>query len=766
MEYRGLKLDRFQEEAIRHIEGGHSVLVAAPTGTGKTLIADYLIEHILADGGEIIYTAPVKALSNQKYRQYVKLYGREQVGLITGDLVINRDAPIRIMTTEILRNMLLAAQASEDDDAADDEAVIQEKLDQREQQALQETASQADMSMPDLERLRAVIIDEIHFLDDPERGTVWEELLIYLPSQIRILGLSATLSNLDEFAAWLSSIRKTNVHVVLEEKRTVPLELRLANLETGLVKLEEFNRRFVHWKKNRGGASVDDRGGRSGERGGRGGRADRRGGKHQDRGRGRDRGDRDEKRETVTNHLDTIGMLSSDSFPAIYFIYSRKFVEVFASQLAASPIGRRAISREQSRAIEQKLKEFETQFPGVLSLKLRKMYLQGVAFHHAGLHVGLKALVEELYENRLLNVLYCTTTFAMGINMPARTVVFDGLTKFNGVTVVPLTVREFMQMAGRAGRRGIDPVGNIVVRQNFSDYEELQPLLKVLLSNKAEPVQSSFNLSFNSVVNLLDRFEESEIRFMLEQSFKAYQSTQHAAELRTQLDRLPAADPNYTPDEDQNARERRRQRREVASLQRRLAEHERPMIWEAFQRKVSFLRAHGYVDKHNQLNTPARILRHIKIEEIFVTELVMSGVLEERTPEELFGIMCGLVQTLPRQARVRKPTEKWWSIFETLHDIYDSEVVTVAEELIGLPTVFTPELMPLGERWARGEKLANLLEDIHNPTDMSGDLVGAFRRAKDLIGQLRHVHYTDEHRRRELTALLRQVTRDEVEVLD
>ncbi len=767
MEYRGLQLDRFQEEAIRHIQGGHSVLVAAPTGTGKTLIADYLIEHILASDGEIIYTAPVKALSNQKYRQYVKLYGREKVGLITGDLVINRDAPIRIMTTEILRNMLLAAQADVDETADVTMPIAHEPLDKREQQAWMETASQADMRMPDLTRLRAVIIDEIHFLDDPERGTVWEELLIYLPSEIRILGLSATLSNLNEFAAWLSSIRKTNVHVVLEEKRTVPLELRLANINTGLVKLDEFNRQFVHWKKSRKAAGVDDRdskGGKSDRRSGSG-RASRRGGKQQDRGRRGGEESRDQ-RDQMTNHLDTINLLSSDSFPAIYFIYSRKFVEVFASQLAAAPIGRRGISHEQSQAIQQRLKEFNDQFPGVLSMKLRKMYAQGVAFHHAGLHVGLKALVEELYEARLLNVLYCTTTFAMGINMPARTVVFDGLTKYNGVAVVPLTVREFMQMAGRAGRRGIDTVGNIVVRQNFSDYEELKPLLQILLSNKAEPVQSSFNLSFNSVVNLLDRFEEPEIRFMLEQSFKAFQSTQQAAELRTQLDRLPAADPDYEADEDDNARERRRRRREVASLQRRLAEHERPMIWEAFQRKVSFLRANGYVDKNNELQTPARILRHIKIEEIFVTELVLSGVLEERTPEELFGIMCGLVQTLPRQARVRKPGEKWWPIFEHLHDVFDSEVVTVGEELIGMETVFTPELMPLGERWANGEKLVNLLEDINNPTDMSGDLVGAFRRAKDLIGQLRHVHYADTHRRRELTQLLRTVTRDEVEVLD
>ncbi|MBA2661318.1 MAG: DEAD/DEAH box helicase [Bradymonadaceae bacterium] len=758
MEYRGLKLDRFQEEAIRHIEAGHSVLVAAPTGTGKTLIADYLIEHVLEGDGEIIYTAPVKALSNQKYRQYCKLYGRDKVGLITGDLVINRDAPIRIMTTEILRNMLLEGQAPPRD--ADEEKpwdVELESLSPKEKKAWLETASPADVTMPDLERLRAVIIDEIHFLDDPERGTVWEELLIYLPSEIRILGLSATLSNLDEFANWLSSIRKTTVRVVLEEQRTVPLELQLANRDTGLASLEHFNREFAHWKKaaqKEKGANVDDKKGRN--------EGSRRGGRHSGKQGGRERSK--DSAERMTNHSDVIEMLPEKSFPALYFIYSRKFVELFATQLAGSRAGQRFSNWEKRFAIDERLEAFDKQFPNVLTRKLRQMYAQGIAFHHAGLHVALKALVEELYESRLLNVLYCTTTFAMGINMPARTVIFDSLTKFNGTEIVPLTVREFMQMAGRAGRRGIDTVGHIVVRQNFSDYEELQPLLKRLLSNKSEPVLSSFNLSFNSVVNLLDRFSEREIRFILEQSFKAYQSTRSAVVVRSQLERIePVGDDD---EDDANARERRRRRREVANLQRQLAEHERPMIWEAFQRKVSFLRTYGYVGDDNVLNTPARILRHIKIEEIFATELILSGVLEDRTPEELFGIMCGLVQTLPRQARVKKPGEKWWPIFEALHNVFDSDVVTDAEALIGLPTIFTPELMPLGERWARGEKLAPLLNDIQNPTDMSGDLVGAFRRAKDLIGQLRHVHHADEQRRRELTKLLRDVTRDEVEVLD
>jgi ATP-dependent RNA helicase HelY len=739
MQYRGLKLDRFQAEAIEAIAEGHSVLVAAPTGTGKTLIADYLIEHILADGGEIIYTAPVKALSNQKYRQYVALYGREKVGLITGDLVINRDAPIRIMTTEILRNILLEGGNVIPHEEMPDES---------------EGVSPSDVELNQIENLRAVIIDEIHFLDDPERGTVWEELLIYLPSEIRILGLSATLSNLEEFADWLSSIRKTDIKVVLEEKRSVPLELQLASHREGLQGLEDFNKAFVRWKKDKKKERKKERGsidsrGRRGER--RGGRRDR------------DREGQDE-RDRLTTHLDVIEMMPRSNYPALYFIYSRKLVEVFATKLAFSRVGDSLCDAAQTSAIQKHLDTFEATYPGVLPGKLRKMYRKAIAFHHAGLHVALKALVEELYEARLLKVLYCTSTFAMGINMPARTVIFDSLTKFNGTEIVPLTVREFMQMAGRAGRRGIDDRGLIVVRQDFQDYPEVQSLLKKLLSNKSEPVVSSFNLSFHSIVNLVDRFDEERIRYMLEQSFKAFQSVQNAQALRHQIERMQDVEQDF---DEQEPGLSRRKRRELASLQRDLVEHERPRLWETFQRKVAFLRSYGYLGDHNELHNGARILRHIKIEEIFVTELVLSGVLEDLRPEELFGVMCGLVQTLPRSARVRRPDDdKWWGLFDAITAIRESDIVADAELLMDQDTVYTPELMPLGERWARGDSLATILEDIRNPTDMSGDLVGAFRRAKDLIGQLRHVYLADEHRRRELSVLLRQVTRDEVEVID
>ena len=190
MQYRGFELDPFQVEAIEALAAGRSVLVSAPTGTGKTVVADWVVEDALRKGRQVVYTAPIKALSNQKFRDYCRLHGEENVGLVTGDLVIRREAPVRVMTTEILRNMLLTGE-----------------------------------QLPDL---AAVVVDEIHFLDDPERGTTWEEVLIYLDPSVQVVGLSATLSNLDSFAAWLSSVRGSEVAVVREDRRAVPLRFALA----------------------------------------------------------------------------------------------------------------------------------------------------------------------------------------------------------------------------------------------------------------------------------------------------------------------------------------------------------------------------------------------------------------------------------------------------------------------------------------------------------------------------------------------------------
>lgn len=734
MDYRGLTLDPFQETAVGHINAGKSVLVAAPTGTGKTLIADYLVEQVLDDGGHIVYTAPVKALSNQKYREYTELLGRENVGLITGDIVINPYAPLRIMTTEILRNILL-----------------QEPMDLTEIDE-SSTWTAGSLEMRDLDELRAVIVDEIHFVDDPERGTVWEELLIYLPNSIRILGLSATLSNLEEFAGWLSEIRGETVEVVREEQRAVPLSFHIVNEATGAVSDDQFDREYRRWKKEQR-QSSDSGGGGSRGRKSRG----RRGRKGRGGSRGKRAGSRSgQSSNDRTNHISVFEALAYDEYPAIYFIYSRKLTEQLALQLSRTDIGQSIGGRAKKSEIRDVIRRFDKDHPGVLRSQSRKALEKGIAYHHAGLHVGLKALVEELYEKRLIEVLYCTSTFALGINMPARTVIFDSLTKFNGIDIVPLSVREFMQMAGRAGRRGLDTAGDVVVRMRFDDWGEQRKTWRTLVQGDAEPISSSFNLSFNSVVNLLDQYPEEKIRTILERSFRAYQNRQSASTLRDQLESF---------DEDDSLSRSARKRR--AAMQRELVDVERPKIWEQFQRKVEFLRTHRYIGENAELYAPAKILQRIQFTEIFVTELVLSGTLESLTPAEIFGVFTGLVQTLPRSARVNKPSDdKWWPIFDRIGQVFESDIVQNSQYLSGQEVAFVPALMPIGEMWANGESLEIILREISNSTDLSGDIVGAFRRAKDLVGQLRKVYEDDGERRAELTRIIRDVSRDEVQVLD
>ncbi len=461
MEFRGLTLDPFQQQAIEHVDADRSVLVSAPTGTGKTLIADYIVEKALKENKEVIYTAPIKALSNQKYRDYTRLYGYDKVGLITGDNVINRDAPLRIMTTEILRNMLLSGE--------------------------------------ELPHLSHVIIDEIHFLDDIERGTVWEEVLIYLPRRVKILGLSATLANIEEFSEWLAYVREEEVPTVVENTRHVPLSIYMANRDAGICDIDRY--RFMHerWHKLAKRAAVEAEQAKKAAGGGGGGRR---------RGRGRGRSASGRLRlpgQRETRHFELIKMLGAEFRPILYFAFSRKMCEQFSRELGRKAPDEGFTTDEEKVLIKARVDQFDLEFLKVMTTDQENMYLKGIACHHAGLHVGLKAFVEDLYERKLIKVLYCTSTFALGINMPARTTCFQALRKYDGRGVVPLTVRQFMQKAGRAGRRGIDNVGYVIILEEFWDFERDADAIKTYISGDHEKVRSAFNLSFNSVVNLLDR---------------------------------------------------------------------------------------------------------------------------------------------------------------------------------------------------------------------------------------------------------------------
>jgi superfamily II RNA helicase len=697
--YRGLVLDGFQAEAIAALERGESVLVSAPTGTGKTVVADWLVERTLERGREVVFTAPIKALSNQKFRDYCRLLGEEKVGLVTGDLVIRRDAPCKVMTTEILRNMLLAG-----DQVAD---------------------------------LGCVIVDEIHFLDDRERGTTWEEVLIYLPQHVQIVGLSATLSNLREFAGWLAQVRSRPVTVVEERRRAVPLDFAVATKEGGLCSPKEMREVWQRWARKTGGSR---------------------------RPKGHHRDVSQEKHPT--RHSDVFRMLWPDMAPWLYFVFSRRDAESMARSLVRT-LDHSLLEYDEEQAVRNRIRQF-TNDPSASSAfddNLFEMLRQGVAFHHAGLHVALKALVEELYENRLVKVLYCTGTFALGINMPARTAVFDGLERFDGRGMIPLPSREFMQMAGRAGRRGMDARGLVVIRTDVGDWPEIEMRLKAYMEGRSEPVRSRFGLSFNSVVNLLERHSSEQIRHLVERSFLAWHRSARARTDGARADELAAELRAAGWEEGSKAPAGQKGRYKEWRMLRARADAAPDQTWEEFQGRVRFLQSFGYLDAKGEFNAGAKALRAIQFSEIFVVECFLAGIFDEVDEDTLYGIATAMCVELPRAARV-KPDPRLRKISSIIDKVRGSEIVLQAEELTGIRASWDAQLVPFGRAWAQGRSLAELLEKVDSTTDISGDLVGAFRRARDLVGQIADLYSHDPERAEALHKLCQRVRRDEVEVID
>jgi superfamily II RNA helicase len=450
MKYKNFTLDKFQEEAIKAIEENKSVVVSAPTGSGKTLIAEYIIDKELKKKKNVIYTAPIKALSNQKYKHFCKEYGEDKIGLLTGDVVINPEAPIRIMTTEIYRNMVL-------------------------------------INDPSIQNIAYVVFDEIHYIDDPDRGYVWEESIIFSPENIRFLCLSATIPNAGELTDWIASIKKHDIICIIHTTRAVPLHHAFFDVDLGIATLDdirklaripEYDNVFGRHKKKKRRDVVD-----------------------------------------MPYHGDLVKQLK-DKTPLLFFCFSRKTCEAYCKDLANKQMFKEdpainAIIREKMKNIPEEAKKLRS------ARILFKSLPKGIGFHHAGLLPALKGLVEELFGKALLKVLYTTETFAVGINMPAKTVCFDSLRKFDGTGFRMLSSREYFQIAGRAGRRGIDKEGfviSMIFRPRF-DYKKI----KRLTTDKSEPVKSKFKLSYNTVLNLMQRHSAKERDVILSQNFHVFQ---------------------------------------------------------------------------------------------------------------------------------------------------------------------------------------------------------------------------------------------------
>jgi ATP-dependent RNA helicase HelY len=476
-------LDDFQVAACGALSSGNGVLVAAPTGSGKTVVGEYAVHLALAQGRKCFYTTPIKALSNQKYTDLVRRYGTGRVGLLTGDNSVNGDAPVVVMTTEVLRNMLYAGSAT-------------------------------------LRDLGYVVLDEVHYLADRSRGAVWEEVIIHLPESVRVVALSATVSNAEEFGDWLAQVRG-GTEVIVDEHRPVPLwqhmlaGRRLYDLFTD-DDHHQLNPELVRLAQREIRASAAARGASRPRRGER-----------------RPRRYTPPYRPEVIDRLDAAGLL-----PAITFIFSRAGCDAAVQQCLAA--GLRLTTPDEAELIESRAARRVADIPEedlfVLGYHdwltgLRR----GIAAHHAGMLPAFKEVVEELFAAGLVRAVFATETLALGINMPARTVVIERLDKWNGETHAPLTAGEYTQLTGRAGRRGIDVEGHAVVLWQPG----LDPgLVAGLAGTRTYPLNSSFRPSYNMAVNLTGRAGRQRAAALLESSFAQFQADRGVVGIARRLRRV------------------------------------------------------------------------------------------------------------------------------------------------------------------------------------------------------------------------------------
>ncbi len=458
------QLDDFQLEAIAALNQGESVIVCAPTGSGKTLVGEYAIHRALAMGKRVFYTTPLKALSNQKLRDFQRDFGEENVGLLTGDSSINRDAPVVVMTTEIFRNMLYGT-----------------------------TIGEVGTSLRDVQ---AVVLDECHYMNDRQRGTVWEESVIYCPPEIQLVGLSATVANGGQLTDWISEVHGPT-RLIYSDFRPVPLNFHFA-VEKGIFPLLNAKKTSLHprLKDYRKPA----------------------------------RRQRGQKKPPAGANLPGIvsQLQQKDMLPAIYFIFSRKGCDSSVQAVAYMNL----VTAAESELLKRRIDDFVARNPeAVRANQLGPLY-KGIAAHHAGILPAWKSLVEQLFQAGLIKVVFATETLAAGINMPARTTVIASLSKRTDDGHRLLHASEFLQMSGRAGRRGMDLEGHVVTVE--SPFEGAKEAANLALS-PPDPLVSQFTPSYGMVLNLLQIHTVEEAQELIERSFGQYLATLHLAPQRNAI---------------------------------------------------------------------------------------------------------------------------------------------------------------------------------------------------------------------------------------
>jgi len=609
--------DRFQEEAIRYINEGHSVIVSAPTGAGKTAIAEHVIETCLAENRNVIYTAPIKALSNQKFRDFQKQYP-DRIGILTGDVSLNADASVLIMTTEIFRNKILDNPES-------------------------------------LKKYSWIIFDEVHYIDNEERGTVWEESLIFMPNHMNILCLSATIPNIEQFAKWIESIHKKQVRVVIEEKRPVPLHFLFQCQNRVADNLNAFRKQH---------------------------------------------GFHPNKTNALIKYVQ-----DKDGLPCIYFVFGRRRAEYLAAELYnhnfLKPAERDQISAMYSSLCEKFDLKHERS-----AVAMAPLVERGIAFHHAGMLPTLKEVIERLFTSRLLKIIFTTETFALGINMPSRSVIFDELLKFYGSYTRVLKTRDFYQMAGRAGRRGIDTEGFVYTRIN--PHRIRIDEVRRSIYGKPEEVRSQFNASYATLLNLYEKYRED--------LFKIYPLSFHFFQTKPQQQKAAVK-----------------------------------LMWS----KLNLLREFRLISGED-LTDKGRFAKAVYGYELLLSELYAEGVFEE-LDEAGLGVIAVSILFEPRRNQkiegVSKMAAQIREVCEKAHErIRKKEIQYLIRPLSKAPHF---NLARAIEAWIRGATFPQVLR--LTDTD-EGEVIRYFRMAVQILREMKDAPISPELSTR-VTNTLRLINR-------
>lgn len=727
------ELDDFQKEACEVIDNGESVVVCAPTGAGKTVIAQHAIHRALEQGCRIFYTTPLKALSNQKFYDFGEKYGYDKVGLLTGDTSINRGAQVVIMTTEVFRNMLYGTNFG----------------------------AVAD----NLKDVRYVVLDEVHYMNDEQRGTVWEESIIYCPTNIQIIALSATVANCDELTNWINTVH-SRTKLVNTDFRPVPLRFyyfdssqpfKLLPLLTPEGKLNKKIRpERPQWAKGK-----------------------------------------DKRKKTYVKQI-IKNLADANMLPAIYFTFSRKKCDEQMEKCAGLGLNTKAEQEE----IKAFIDEFIAENPHLYGNKHIEYLIQGVASHHAGLLPAWKNLVEKLFQKGLIKVVFATETLAAGINMPARSTVISATSKRTDSGHRMLTANEFLQMSGRAGRRGMDEVGYVtIVGTSFQTPEEVAELV---LSG-SNPLESRFSPSYSMVLNLLQRFTLEESKELILKSFGYYSSDFRLKPILAQIEQFDNeinernfVCPSHLSDDKlleydklrflyvQNRQtykkilrqEKQKHRplspeviefgernkadlhklqsfacdlckhykkhsknieviKRIESKKKKLQkeiEKQKDIYWNKFLAHRAVLQDYGYL-QNDYPTEKGKTTSQIRAEnELFLAEIIFSGVLENLTPSQLAGVICAItteelrieIPYVPFSEPVRKTLNK-------IRNIKKKLAKAQANYDIDSPLNINPYFSSMIELWVEGAEWETVTEQI----DIGeGDIVRAFKRVVDVLRQL------------------------------